>query len=311
MKNKYKIQENNYLEKINSMFILMNNISNINSESYIKYKMKRYAFVGETFNLSIEIVRKIFQNTFIRKQEIFWKRKHRFVINNQTYSYEQFLKIEKSKVIKKIKIYEEKQIMKYYDLNKKVHQICKNFKGFLSAKTIVGLLKEFGITISPKHLYFLLRNKRLSFMTLKIFPYLKLGKYHKKKHKETKHWITKKLHERPVEANERKVIGYFEVDTVEGKKGDKFNVSKQSSELKTLTSDNGTENTRLNEITENWYCTDAYSSWQKGSIEQKHKQFRKFFPKGISFKNLTQEKLDQIILIINCETYYQNSLRTN
>lgn len=88
------------------------------------------------------------------------------------------------------------------------------------------------------------------------------------------------------------------------------NISKQYSEIKTLTSDNGSENARLNEITENWYCTDAYSSWQKGSIEQKHKQFRKFFPKGVSFKNLTQEKLDQIVLIINCETYYQNGFRT-
>lgn len=39
MKNKYKIQEITFLEKINSMFILMNNISNINSESYIEYKM--------------------------------------------------------------------------------------------------------------------------------------------------------------------------------------------------------------------------------------------------------------------------------
>ena len=71
MKNKYKIQEITFLEKINSMFILMNNISNINSESYIEYKMNRYTFVGETFGLSIESIRKIFQNTFIIKQKIF------------------------------------------------------------------------------------------------------------------------------------------------------------------------------------------------------------------------------------------------
>ncbi len=48
-------------------------------------------------------------------------------------------------------------------------------------------------------------------------------------------------------------------------------------------------------------------SWQKGSIEQKRKQFRKFFPKRYSFKrysfnNLSQDKLD----LINSETYYQN-----
>ena len=220
MKNKYKIQEITFLEKVNSMFILMNNISNINSESYIKFKMKRYAFVGETFGLSIESVRKIFQNTFIIKQKIFWRGKQRFVIDHQIYSYEHFLKIEKLKVIKKIKTFEEKQIRKYYELNQKVHHICKNFKGLLSAKTITGLLKDFKISISPKHLYFLVRNKRLKFITLRIFPYLKLGKYHKRKYRETKYWITKRLDERPSEANERKSIGHFEVDTVEGKKGE-------------------------------------------------------------------------------------------
>ena len=30
----------------------------------------------------------------------------------------------------------------------------------------------------------------------------------------------------------------------------------------------------------------------------------------MKLKNLTQEKLDQIVLIINCETYYQNGVRT-
>lgn len=37
--------------------------------------------------------------------------------------------------------------------------------------------------------------------------------------------MTKRLDERPPKANERKSIGHFEVDTVEGKKGDKFNIS--------------------------------------------------------------------------------------
>ncbi len=33
---------------------------------------------------------------------------------------------------------------------------------------------------------------------------------------------------------------------------------------------------------------------------------RKFIPKGFLFKNLNQDKLDLIFLIINSETYYQN-----
>ena len=45
----------------------------------------------------------------------------------------------------------------------------------------------------------------------------------------------------------------------------------------------------------------------KSSIEQKHKQIRKFIPKGKSFKNLTQDDCDLIALVINAETYLQNT----
>ena len=84
MQNKYKIQEITFVEKINSMFILMNSISNINSERYIEYKMKWYTFVGETFGPSIESIRKLFQNTLITKQKIFWRDKQSFFIDHQT-----------------------------------------------------------------------------------------------------------------------------------------------------------------------------------------------------------------------------------
>ena len=65
----------------------MNNISNINSESYIEFKMNRYGVVGETFGLSIEAIRKIFQNTFIINQKIFSCEKQRFENNHLSYSY--------------------------------------------------------------------------------------------------------------------------------------------------------------------------------------------------------------------------------
>ena len=44
--------------------------------------------------------------------------------------------------------------------------------------------------------------------------------------------------------------------------------------VKTITSDNGLENLRLNLLNIKWYATNAYSSWQKGTIEQKHKQIK-------------------------------------
>ena len=44
--------------------------------------------------------------------------------------------------------------------------------------------------------------------------------------------------------------------------------------VKSITFDNDLENSRLNLLNIKWYATSAYSSWQKGIIEQKHKQLR-------------------------------------
>ena len=85
------------------------------------------------------------------------------------------------------------------------------------------------------------------------------------------------------------------------------NIENMNQEIKSITSDNGTENYDLVKLNIPWFSTNPYSSWQKGSIEQKHKQIRKFIPKGKSFKNLTQDDCDLIALVINAETYLQNT----
>lgn len=59
-------------------------------------------------------------------------------------------------------------------------------------------------------------------------------------------------------------------------------------QVKSITSDNGLENSRLNLLNIKWYATNAYSSWQKGTTEQKHKQLRKFIPKCKSLNKLNQ-----------------------
>ena len=71
--------------------------------------------------------------------------------------------------------------------------------------------------------------------------------------------------------------------------------------VKLITSDNGLENSRLNLLNIKWYATNAYSSWQKGTIEQKHKQLRKFIPKGQSLNKLNQEMCDLISLVISLQ----------
>ena len=76
--------------------------------------------------------------------------------------------------------------------------------------------------------------------------------------------------------------------------------------VKSITSDNGLENSRLNLLNIQWYATSAYSWWQKGIIEQKHKQLRKFISKDKSLNKLNQEMCDLISLVINTKTYLQN-----
>ncbi|WP_406602527.1 hypothetical protein ACJA29_03615 [Metamycoplasma sualvi] len=49
------------------------------------------------------------------------------------------------------------------------------------------------------------------------------------------------------------------------------NLKKLPTKVKSITSNNGLENSRLNLLNIKWYATNAYSSRQKGTIEQKHK----------------------------------------
>lgn len=66
-----------------------------------------------------------------------------------------------------------------------------------------------------------------------------------------------------------------------------------------ITRDNGIENTHHAEtLIPSFFC-EPYSSWQKGGIENANKLIRIFFPKGTDFRFVTQEKIDQAILIIN------------
>ncbi len=74
-------------------------------------------------------------------------------------------------------------------------------------------------------------------------------------------------------------------------------------EVKTLTTDNGLENRNHQDITSKTmaqvYFTDAYSSWQKGAVENANKMIRRYFPKGTDFAKITPEQLNKVINIIN------------
>ena len=71
--------------------------------------------------------------------------------------------------------------------------------------------------------------------------------------------------------------------------------------------DNGTEFSKPEEIEENEYgeiLTSVFfchplASWEKGDCENNHAMIRRILPKGSSFSNLTQEKVDLMMNHIN------------
>jgi IS30 family transposase len=70
-----------------------------------------------------------------------------------------------------------------------------------------------------------------------------------------------------------------------------------------FTTDNGIENKQHRLITEatgaTVYFTDAYSSWQKGGVENGNKLLRRYFPKGTDFSAVTQQQVNRAVARIN------------
>ena len=64
----------------------------------------------------------------------------------------------------------------------------------------------------------------------------------------------------------------------------------------TITSDNGKEFADHKEIAQNldceFYFAHPYHSWERGRNENSNGRLRRFFPKGTSFQNLSQQELD-------------------
>ena len=73
--------------------------------------------------------------------------------------------------------------------------------------------------------------------------------------------------------------------------------------LKTITTDNGSEFAAHEWITERLgtpvYFTDAYSSWQKGAVENTNKLIRQYIPKGMDISRVTDKRIASIQAKIN------------
>lgn len=135
--------------------------------------------------------------------------------------------------------------------------------------------------------------------------------------------------ERSVGADNRTRSGHWERDTVVGRKGTAGGLATAQerkvrlvtahkvesmrpiehlmadrtmfADMKTLSisRDNGVENREHEELGIPSFFCDAYSSWQKGSIENANKMLRRYFPKGTDFSEVTQSEVDRAVLLIN------------
>lgn len=158
----------------------------------------------------------------------------------------------------------------------------------------------------------------------------------RKVHKKTRILDAKSIELRPKEVKTRKIPGHWETDNMEGKKSDKQVVSamvertsrlvnlsllenrgsqeklnhhvntlnKYPKNLKiTLTADNGSENVKHKELTTQTetkvYFCHPYSPWEKGTVERKIREVRRYVPKRTTLSNLTEKKLKIIQEEIN------------
>lgn len=154
-------------------------------------------------------------------------------------------------------------------------------------------------------------------------------KKHKKKTKRTLIPNRVGIEVRPLGAENRTRYGHYESDTIVSRRGGtgailvlierksrqvylwKLNDLKpvpfathlrqaaSTLDIKSITLDNGIENTHHEDIGIPTYFCDAYSSWQKGTVENVNKMIRRYIPKGTDLVTVTQQDLDWIADRIN------------
>lgn len=142
------------------------------------------------------------------------------------------------------------------------------------------------------------------------------------------------ISERPIGAENKSRLGHLEIDTVHGSsdqhsivtlvdRKSKFTIigkiknrttaelnrkvieliEKQVNQVKTITSDNGTEFHQYKLVEEAtgskfYFCT-PYHSWERGLNENTNGLIRQYLPKGESMKHITQKDCDEIALKLN------------
>lgn len=149
-------------------------------------------------------------------------------------------------------------------------------------------------------------------------------------HKASKIPNAASIDERPEAVSQRIEIGHWETDNVIGKQTDHTALSVTVERIlkvtriaqvprtaegktkaviqqlrrypkrirKTITTDNGSENTNHQEITKSLgtpvYFCHAYHSWEKGTVENTNGRLRRFIPKGVSMDDFSKKQIKTV-----------------
>jgi IS30 family transposase len=215
----------------------------------------------------------------------------------------------------------------------------KKLKEYWSPEQISGRIREDqGIQISPLTIYsWIYRNRTEGG---EFYKYLRQNHHRRRKRRsgeDRRGQIPDRrmIDERPKVVNERKRIGDWEGDTVEGSKGSGFiathverktrytvaaKVADKSADtvtratfdamrklppekVKTMTFDNGKEFAGFKELERGLdmrsYFARPYHSWERGTNENTNGLLRQFFPKGMDFGRIMQSDVDIALELLN------------
>lgn len=198
-----------------------------------------------------------------------------------------------------------------------------------SPEVIAGRLRidHPGLSICHETIYQYIYAKRTKSRGMRLEQYLTLKRKKRMKqngrsvHRHSKIPEAVSLEKRPKVVEKRKQIGHWETDNVIGKQTDKTALSVtverktrftiitklqdrtavtktaalinrlQTYVTKTLTADNGAENTQHKQIATvlgiSMYFCHAYHSWEKGTVENTNGRIRRYIPKSVSIDPLS------------------------
>jgi IS30 family transposase len=217
--------------------------------------------------------------------------------------------------------------------------VQEKLKEYWSPEQISDVFRKYrGITISPVTIYSWVYRGRAKGSN----DYTYLRQSHKKRRKRRAGQDRRgqmpdrrMIDKRPNVVNERRRIGDWESDTVEGAKGSGFivtHVDRKSrytvavkvddksaqtvtrairakmgqlppDKVRTMTFDNGKEFAGFKELERalgmRSYFAHPYHSWERGTNENTNGLLRQFFPKGMDFGTITQADVDKAEALLN------------